>query len=654
MQPTGRKRLISSCIPCYTRKQKCNREYPCSHCARRRRPEECAYYPSPASSHSANSPESRKEDIRSDNENITSRRSSGSAPDWNAYPGCTSKTSLVDLFGYLEDSDSNTLALVRKLGLDEEDNHHGNGLPLPPDAADEVQRNIERMPDRQILDFLIRYFVSEVNWMDQAVHLPWFLSQYQRWWTIGRPTRVSEVDFAVLILRICSYACLFLPSPSYTLDRIRGVLLADIRSTCDDVAETLSGICSRIDARGSLVRVLHLSFFGLKTRCEGRINDFWEALGRAIRVAQSAGLHSGSATSRHGLDELDKEMRRRAFCNLYVWDSLLSRQLDRIPFLPGGLSPANWPQMRLISGVGDETESEAVEGFTERILQARLSEFWSSTNPPPGVEYDMTVAEVRYEKFCSEFLATLPSAFALQPNTAWDKRLHKLPLQRQLLHIAIFDSLCWNFRPMLLRGPNDIQSLPAYKRVLLSTQKKALAVAALRVLDNVTTLHAMLGGCHTRFPGLVFSTFEAAVLLAYLCMDPRFPGDGNDGTLIKSKTDPLRAGMASLTRTDCIQGVHDALSRLRMLAEVSHTAEGGANTITRLLEYLNKVEVNKEAVEIANIQQAYNSPVSQVSEVTNWLCLEPTDPNSLNEFLSSTMSQDLHPNWDTIIPDFSH
>lgn len=41
----GRKRRISTCGPCYTRKQKCDRQYPCNHCTRRRRPEECVFGP---------------------------------------------------------------------------------------------------------------------------------------------------------------------------------------------------------------------------------------------------------------------------------------------------------------------------------------------------------------------------------------------------------------------------------------------------------------------------------------------------------------------------------------------------------------------------------------------------------------------------------
>lgn len=35
---------------------------------------------------------------------------------------------------------------------------------LGPEAIDEVHRYLERMPDRQILDFLVQHFIAEVNW----------------------------------------------------------------------------------------------------------------------------------------------------------------------------------------------------------------------------------------------------------------------------------------------------------------------------------------------------------------------------------------------------------------------------------------------------------------------------------------------------------
>ncbi|CRG92720.1 Pyrimidine pathway regulatory protein 1 [Talaromyces islandicus] len=634
--------------------------------------EECAYF----STNGGQAPSPQRRENRSDGEerkaSITLSRPRA---DWSSQPTpvLSSRSSLAELFGYFEDSDSNTLALIRRLGVGHDDSCSGKSPGLTPEAAEEVHRIVERMPDRQILDFLVKYFAAEVNCLNQDG---------------------PEVDFAVLILRICSYASQFLPSPGYTLDKIRGVLLADIRNTCDETADSLAAIGRALDSRGSLIRVQHLAFYGLRCQMEGRRNDFWESLSRAVQVAQTVGLHSEAARSRPGMDEIDKEMERRTFCNLFIWDSSLSRQLDRIPFLPDCLGVGNWPQMHLGGG---ETAEDMTDFFTERVLQARLAEFWSTSRPRQGPEFDMIISEERYDEFCREYIAKLPPAFALDPVEMWDKRVTKLLRQRQLLHIAIFDSLCWNFRPLLLRPPED-QNMPSYKRVLLGAQKKALAVAALCSLQAATQLHAMLGGSHTRFAGLIFSTFEAAVLLVTLCSDPQFPSTcpgGFSSCDINPKTDPLRAGMPNVSRQKCINAVQSALNRLRMLAEVSSAADMGATVLSQLMSKMyetgspmtngteTKDVTTSQSQDIAVATTTATVPLAVMSDVTNghsfsasdppsfdnfismnaqssitdiagWPSLDPSTLQSRDDFISISAAHDLHGSWATPIIDFSY
>lgn len=515
--------------------------------------------------------------------------------------------------------------------------------------------------------------------MDNLLHPPWFLARYQRWWAAERVTLVVEVDFAVLILRICSYALQFLPSPSYTLDKIRGMLLSDICNMCDVTAESLAAISSALDGRGSLIRVQHLAFFGLRCQVEGKRETLWDALSRAIRVAQSVGIHSEAATARPDVDELEREMGRRTFCNLFIWDSLLSRQLGRIALLPGCLNPGNWPKMHL-GVVGDANgEEPSMDAFTERLLQARLADFWRRIGPVAGAEYDMMVAEERYEQLCSEYIAKLPPTFALQPNEAWDKAPTKLPLQRQLLHIAIYESICWNYRPLLIRLPQE-QTLPAYKRMLLDSQKKALAVAALHVLEGVSQLHAMLGGCHTRFAGLGLSTFEAAVLLVYLCMDPLFPQDDSSPPISNTKNhrgpDPLQADIRNINQQRCTEAVQGALDRLRMLAEVSNVADVGASTLTQLM---SKASITTEADDISASQNqqvagdiascisfdqadvdSQDNPMQRsnlstaMGDMMSWPPFDPSDSNLQGDFMSVTAIQELQSSWATSMIDFDH
>lgn len=274
-------------------------------------------------------------------------------------------------------------------------------------------------------------------------------------------------------------------------------------------------------------------------------------------------------------------------------------------------------------------------------MQARLAFFWRSisSKDKDDVEHDILIAEQKHEKFCSEFLTTLPSAFSLQTNKQYDERLPMLPLQRAIFHISIFDSICHNFRPVLLKNSSQVQFLPSYKQVLLSTQQKALAVAALNILERVSILHTMMGGSQIRFAGIIIPTFEAAVLLGYLCMHQDFPGENENHRPNTIMGDVLGAGIASLKREECIQAVQDSLSRLQMLAEVSTMAEVGAYTLDHLVSKMLSVGTQKNE----------DAPMS-----TNDLHFpEYSDSPSLAGVDSLLALDDIDVNWAALTPGLS-
>lgn len=120
------------------------------------------------------------------------------------------------------------------------------------------------------------------------------------------------------------------------------------------------------------------------------------------------------------------------------------------------------PRMHL----GPELEdNKDLDEYTEHLLQARLANFWKTSHANCNSEYDIVAAEERYERFCNEYLITIPSAFGLQPNTQWDEHLSMLPKQRETLHIAIFESLCYNFRPALVQMPRQTHHLSFWRRI---------------------------------------------------------------------------------------------------------------------------------------------------------------------------------------------
>lgn len=78
--------------------------------------------------------------------------------------------------------------------------------------------------------------------MNQILHPPSFLAQYQNGWSLDTISSGADVEFAILFLLVCCHASASFPSPSHTIDSIRGMPLSEIRKLCEEVAGALSPI----------------------------------------------------------------------------------------------------------------------------------------------------------------------------------------------------------------------------------------------------------------------------------------------------------------------------------------------------------------------------------------------------------------------------
>jgi hypothetical protein len=295
--------------------------------------------------------------------------------------------------------------------------------------------------------------------------------------------------------------------------------------------------------------------------------------------------------------------------------------------------------MHFVSETGStstEIPAGAPDIFTERLMQVQLGHFWRQFGSRHNCDYDPTAGEQRYDKFYAEYLPSLHPAFAFdRTDTTWDNALTKLPMQRQLLHIAIFDSVCWNFRPVLLLKPDFVARLPPYKRVLLQSQKRRLGLVALKELEAVTSLHLMFGGSSTRFAAIIFNTFEAAVLLLCLCTHVDFPFDQADENM-----DALGIH-AKLTYKKAIQASEQAISRLQMLAELSDMAASGAQVAAQLFAKIAKWKQSSSPVPLADYidtsfwQLPYSANIGVYDDLGPFPSLEQAYPGFMSEIFSS-------------------
>lgn len=200
----------------------------------------------------------------------------------------------------------------------------------PPKITSEVSELLSKVPHRTVTDILIQHFLTEANWIYEMVDPTTFLERYDDWWS--HPCRnVQDVEFAALLLQLCSYTAQFLPSQSYTADTILGVSLSTIRQDCDATANALASTQFLKSSSRSIVRIHQLFFRACYLKNEGDMKGSWDVLSEAIREAQELGLHldlrkgQGKFTS-----EYDVEMGKRTYWNLWLWDKYASPPLSSL------------------------------------------------------------------------------------------------------------------------------------------------------------------------------------------------------------------------------------------------------------------------------------------------------------------------------------
>jgi hypothetical protein len=167
--------------------------------------------------------------------------------------------------------------------------------------------------------------------MKQNIYPPTFIAQYQQRRSQKGPLCVvADVEFTVLVLRICAYSAQFLPSTSQTVEEIGGVPLCNIRRVCNEVGDSLAEACLTLDWKGSATRVQHTLFSALLSSCQGKTGEFWERIGLASQAAQKAGLFTEPPPSSGIVGcESERGTRRHALCSLYILD----RCVDTVKFL---------------------------------------------------------------------------------------------------------------------------------------------------------------------------------------------------------------------------------------------------------------------------------------------------------------------------------
>jgi hypothetical protein len=174
---------------------------------------------------------------------------------------------------------------------------------------------LKLFPSRKTVDFLVQHFLAQVNWLYEEIYPPTFLEKYNSWWSQPNYYGEEDVEFGVLILRICVNNLEFLPHPKWPTRGVLDIPPDLLKSRCNAAACKLDSYQPR---KPSLLRIQQLILCIATLVNAGNAKDSHAMLGEMVKEAQEFNLFLEDKWE--PMPEFDKETRRKAFWNLYVWD----------------------------------------------------------------------------------------------------------------------------------------------------------------------------------------------------------------------------------------------------------------------------------------------------------------------------------------------
>ena len=157
--------------------------------------------------------------------------------------------------------------------------------------------------------------------MYEMIHPASFLTRYQKWWNSHPASSLEALEFAILLLRLVAYSAQFLPSQTYAANHIQRIPVPSIQNHCNQLAINMWRAFEPLSTSRNLWSVYSLFFQVCYLKNAGCVKEAWHVFGSTVRLAQDLGLHvEPHAPTHFKWNELEKDMRRRAFWNLYLLD----------------------------------------------------------------------------------------------------------------------------------------------------------------------------------------------------------------------------------------------------------------------------------------------------------------------------------------------
>ncbi|KAM7222164.1 hypothetical protein V8F06_002436 [Rhypophila decipiens] len=486
-----------SCVECQRRKQKCNRLFPCNHCSKRGVAHLCRFV-----SRTANKSESpaegrpgrlsRKRDIDSfgDGALDDALYEDGEASEFDA-------SDALNALGYMP----HTHHLVLGNGIGPKIGKDPVGTDEGTVQSEELKAAMLSMPPKPYADCLVDNWLNGANAHYYALYPPEFRTQYDGWWTIP-PNKVTP-ELTSLILRVCACSALYVMDPGVK-ERLESELRTDIWTFAGRMHRAAERLSASIPpGKGGLIHIQQQFLTAFWYKSAEKWTEAWHALGGAIRAANEIGLHKDSLSE--GLSEFDREMRRRLWCILHLWDFALGSMLSRPLLVNHADCTFVFPTLALET---DPEDPGRPSPFQHMSLHAKLCLDMAAQLTSVSEKDVPTGVSLRLREVVQGFLDELPAAYAVKdPDTGWDTEHSYIVFQRGYLHLIGYMCLFDPLKPYVTR--NSAKALSDIEKML----RAAGVDAALGLMDVSWRLFESLSSVGARFHYAVFCIFDTTTVL---------------------------------------------------------------------------------------------------------------------------------------------
>ncbi|KAH6877209.1 fungal-specific transcription factor domain-containing protein [Thelonectria olida] len=517
--------LRPACTECQRRKQKCNREWPCNHCQKRKVADKCNYRPE-TDHNKANSVWEPSFEVKRKRE----LESEAAGDEWDAGAG-------LEAIGYATSHLLSNLNIGSNGETPEQYRMHITQSPA-------LQRALQILPPRAYIDSLVQNFVEDVNFYYYIVYPPSFIKEYAAWWKDRDADRPLGLQWTCLLIMIC--ACSVQHTNAELAARLKNELGFSVKQLTDQYHNAARELHSAIPVGHShIYSVQYLLHSCYWFKAEARFVECWQILGATVREAQALGLHQESEAR---MSEFDREMRRRLWCIVDSWDWLVSCLLARPMLINRSDSTVALPALTI--------ENYPVSPLLHLKLQSELVGIIFKRFGPPSILDDHGDI-LEYQQILEDFMKTFPPAYGFSnPDTQPEKEYPWIALHRHYMHTCTLSITLGPFRPFMAKQMS--RATPAIEQQF----RRDGVSYALRLMNSVQSFFEWVWSRDSTFHFVPFCIFDTAALLCSALLhdaDSSIPQRDNIVMAIDTALDTLKR---LRTATDTAKKPYDVLRRL--------------------------------------------------------------------------------------------